>query len=167
MRVSNIEAAALSVPVLIKLAKKEQATSWHLRTDQAEMLAWESQLGLKMKDVLLTMVMFNRGVEVVNGEESRLTPEQFVELASRGDWRNAQETALAVALAMMAIDDETLIEVIEAAEDQSGSLVSEVLTNLGVNLDKAGTESVRHGLVGMIEHKYDRILESLEGKKGI
>ena len=63
MKISSIEAAAYSVPVLIRLAKKEDAGKWRLRTDQADMLGWKSLLELNMKDELLAMVVFNRGQE--------------------------------------------------------------------------------------------------------
>lgn len=167
MKISSVEAAAYSVPVLIKLAKKEDADKWRLRTDQADTLGWKSLLELSMKDELLAMVLFNRGQELTNDEGESLTPEQFVELARRGDWRNAQEMAATIALEMMAVDGYTLAEIVVASEDQSGVLISEVLTQMGIVMDAEGVESVRHGLIGMIEHEYDRIAKSLEDKKGI
>lgn len=148
MKISSIEAASFAIPVLVKLAKKEDFPNWRLRLDQLEMRAWINQLGFKIDDIPLVLMMFDRGQRLVHGEEDsardRLT--YILGADGSGDWVEIQRAAVMVAIRMMSVDEEGLEIIRWVSQDESGARVGEVLSQIGVNFDEDGVEAVRQAL---------------------
>lgn len=147
MRISSVEAASFAVPVLIRLAKKEEFPSWRLRVDQLEMRAWIGQIGLKVDDIPLVLMMLDRGQKLVRGEEDSAQDRlRYILRADGSDWVEIQRAAVMVAIKMLSVDEEGLEVIRWVSQDESGARVGEVLSQIGVNFDEDGVEAVRQAL---------------------
>ena len=147
VKTSSIEAASFAIPVLMKLVKKEDFSNWRLRSDQLETRTWINQLGLKIEDIPLVLMMFDRGQKLVRGEEdSAVERLSYILRADESDWVEIQRAAVMVAIKMMSVDKESLEVIRWVSEDESGARVGEVLGQIGVNLDWDGVEAVRQAL---------------------
>ncbi len=147
MKISSIEAASFAIPVLVKLVKKEDFSNWRLKSDQLEMAAWIGQLGLKIDDVPLVLMMFDRGQKLVRGEEdSALERLKYIFKADASDWVEVQRAAVRVATKMMSVDEDGLELIRWVSEDESGARVGEVLNQIGISFDWDGVEAVRQAL---------------------
>lgn len=147
MKTSNIEAASFAIPVLVKLVKKEDFPNWRLRLDQLEMRAWIGQIGLKVDDIPLVLMMLDRGQKLVRGEEDSAQDRlRYILRADGSDWVEIQRAAVMVAIKMLSVDEEGLEVIRWVSQDESGARVGEVLSQIGVNFDEDGVEAVRQAL---------------------
>ena len=112
-----------------------------------ETRTWINQLGLKIEDIPLVLMMFDRGQKLVRGEEdSAVERLSYILRADESDWVEIQRAAVMVAIKMMSVDKESLEVIRWVSEDESGARVGEVLGQIGVNLDWDGVEAVRQAL---------------------
>lgn len=147
MRISSVEAASFAIPVLVKLVKKEDFSNWRLRSDQLEMRAWIGQIGLKVDDIPLVLMMLDRGQKLVRGEEDSAQDRlRYILRADGSDWVEIQRAAVMVAIKMLSVDEEGLEVIRWVSQDESGARVGEVLSQIGVDFDEDGVEAVRQAL---------------------